>query len=79
VGGREGVTLFEFTIDQAGIYQLAVWYDTTRGPEIVLAIGKDAGRNLMRAILITFATSGGLTVLGLGIAVVTFRKRRRGA
>jgi len=65
------------TVDQPGTYEFAAWYIKGQGPEIVLAIGQGFTGKLMRTIGGGIAILFGSGAVGIGIAVVTFRKRRR--
>ncbi len=77
VNGREGQSLFSFTIDKAGIYEIDAAYESGEGEEAVLAIGKGFGLVLVRTILICF----GIIFVAIGGSIVlfvyTFRKRSK--
>lgn len=77
VNGREGQSLFSFSINKAGIYEIDAVYESGEGEEAVLAIGKGFVLVLVRTILICFgiffAAIGGSIVL----FVYTFRKRNK--
>jgi hypothetical protein len=78
VGSRSGVSLFDFTILEAGLYRIeAIYPDGRAAPQGTLA----AGQGFLGALLTTIA--GGLAImfvglgLAIGVAVWTFVKRRK--
>ncbi|PYG89032.1 hypothetical protein LY28_00852 [Ruminiclostridium sufflavum DSM 19573] len=75
VNGREGRSLFQFSIEKAGKYELDARYESGEGEEAVLAIGKGFGMSLLKTMLTGFGTLiitiGGAIV----IFVVTLKKR----
>jgi hypothetical protein len=77
VAGREGKSIFEFVINDIGKYELKAWYETGKGEEAVLAIGKGFGTALVR----TIALSIGALFVSFGassaIFILTFIKRKK--
>ena len=78
VGGYQGRAILDARIDQPGTYELSASYPSgARGPQIVLAVG----RNVLREGLLRLAAAGAIFVAGTGIAVLiavlTFVRRRR--
>lgn len=78
LGGRAGISVLEFTIKKAGIYDLSAQYSSSKeGQEVVLVIGKSIGGKISGVII------GGIAIFILTIAlsiivfVVTFLMRRR--
>ncbi|QNU67018.1 hypothetical protein EHE19_000200 [Ruminiclostridium herbifermentans] len=75
VNGREGRSLFRFTIDKAGTYELDASYESGEGEEAVLIIGRGLGMKLLSTFLICFAILF-VTIAGSVILFVyTYRKR----
>lgn len=91
VGGRSGIGLLDFTIDQAGIYELSASYPPVQGQqeggeeqnqEIVLAvIHNSAIDKLFGTITGAVASVMAIVlipfVVGIVIIVITFIKRRK--
>jgi len=81
-GGRAGVSVLEFEIEEPGTYILTADYSGGRsGPDIVLAIGKF---NILSTILValgiffgTLIVGGGTVIFGAVITVRAFLKRRK--
>lgn len=77
IKGREGRSIFNFTIDKAGIYEIDATYESGEGEEAVLAIGKGFGSTLVRTILVCF----GILFLFISGSVIlfvyTFNTRKR--
>jgi len=77
LNGHSGVSMAAFDIATAGRYILSAAYRDKQGPEAVLAVGEGMiGRIfglVLGTIAITFAGVGG----GIGVASVTYVKRRR--
>ena len=75
VGGRAGVSLFEFEIESPGNYFLFAEYEgDVSGPDVVFAIGK------VRTLGVTPAGLGtlfGTVIIGGFIIVRTFSQRRK--
>lgn len=83
VGGRSGVSLFDFTIDKPGTYELAASYPSSiQGPQIVLAIFQTSSVDKMIGSIMG-TVFGGLAIVfvpfaaGIAIIVITFLKRRK--
>jgi hypothetical protein len=75
-GGHAGRAIFDFTIDQPGIYTLTAAYPEGRqGPEIVLAVGEDSTIGLFTTIFTGFAIAFGTIGVSLAITLVTLIKR----
>lgn len=68
IKGREGRSIFNFTIDKAGIYEIDASYESGEGEEAVLAIGKGFGATLVRTILVCF----GILFLFISGAIILF-------
>lgn len=78
LGGREGVSVFEFRVDQPGTYEFSATYGAGReGPEVVMAIGHDFTGRLLRAIFGGLGLFFGSLGLGLAIFLVTLIKRSK--
>ena len=76
VNGREGKSLFSFTIDNAGTYEIDASYESGDGEEAVLAISKGFGMKLLSSIFICFAILF-VTIAGAVILFVYTYKRRK--
>jgi hypothetical protein len=75
VGGRAGVSVLKFEIDEPGTYVLSADYAPgADGPDVVLAIGK---LNLLRTILIALAIVFGPLIAGAFVIVRAFLQRRK--
>lgn len=78
IGGRSGISVLDFTIAEAGTYEFSAWYpEGQEGPQIVLAIGHGFTGKLLKIILGSLAMLFVSIAIGVGIALVTFSKRRR--
>ena len=77
VNGREGRSLFSFSVDKAGTYEIDASYESGEGEEAVLVIGKGLGMKLLSTIFkcfaILFVTIAGAVIL----FVYTYKKRVR--
>jgi hypothetical protein len=78
LGGREGVSIFDFDVDRPGRYRLVTLSPQGRGADrAVFAVGRGfVGKILMTAVIavvIAFAAF----LLAVTIATVTFLRRRR--
>ena len=74
-GGRAGVSVLEFEIDEPGTYIFAANYsDGVSGPDVVLAIGQF---KLLGTILGGLGIFFGTLIIGGFIIVRTFLKRRK--
>jgi hypothetical protein len=78
LGGRKGVSVLEFNIDQPGIYEFSASYpEGEEGPEVVLAMGHGFLKNLMGTIFGGLALFFGSGAIAIAIAVVTVLKREK--
>lgn len=78
LGGRSGVSLLEFRIEQAGSFELSAWYPgPDGGPEVVLAVGRGFTTRLLGTILGSLGIFFGSAAAAVAIAAVTFVKRRK--
>jgi hypothetical protein len=83
IGGRSGVSLFDFTIDRRGTYEIAASYPSSiQGPHIVLAVFHASSIDKMFADIMGTALKGFALVFipfaaGVAIIIVTFLKRRK--
>jgi hypothetical protein len=86
IGGRSGIALFDFGIDQPGVYELSASYPASvqgqQRPEIILAVFH--GSSLEELFGSIMGTVGGVLAIafvpfavGIAIIVITFLKRRR--
>jgi hypothetical protein len=66
--GREGKSIFEFTINETGKYELKAWYETGSGEEAVLAIGKGFGMRLVGTVILSI----GILFISFGAAITIF-------
>ncbi len=77
LSGREGRSLFDFTIDEPGEYEITGLYESGAGEEVVLAFGKGFAGSLTKTILssigMLFASFG----LAIGVFIYVFTKRRK--
>ena len=77
-GGRAGRSLFDFAVDEPGVYVLSSEYaEGRRKPEIVLAVGKDLATGLLKTIFGALGLAFGSTAMAIAIAVVTLVKRSK--
>ena len=77
-GGRKGVSVLQFNIDQPGIYEFSAWYPKGQeGPEVVLAMGHGFLKKLMGTIFGGLALFFGSAAIPIGITVVTSLKRQK--
>jgi len=78
LGGRKGVSVLEFNIDQPGIYEFSASYPGGHeGPEVVLAMGQGFLKNLMGTIFSGLAIFFGSGAIAIAIIVATFLKRQK--
>jgi hypothetical protein len=69
IGGRSGSSVLEFSVAQDGQYHFSCGYaESSRGPEVVLAVGSGVGAEILKMI---FAGLGALFGGG-GLAVIIF-------
>ena len=77
-GSRAGVSLFDFSIDQPGIYEFSGGYsDTGEGPQVVLAIGQGFVGEILLTVFGSLAIVFGCIGLAVAIAVYTAVKRQK--
>ena len=78
VGSRSGVSAFEFTIDQPGVYEVSGAYPAGQaGPETVLGIGRGFIGAIFGTALGSLAIMFGSAIITIAIVVVIFVKRRK--
>lgn len=83
LGGRAGISLFDFTVDRPGIYEIAASYPSSiQGPQIILAIFQGSSVDKMFGDIMGIALRGFALVFipfaaGVAIIVITFLKRRK--
>ncbi len=83
MGGRSGVSLFDFTIDRPGTYEIAASYPSSiQGPQIVLAIFPGSFVDRIFGDISDIAIRGFVMIFvpfaaGIAIIVVTYLKRRK--
>jgi len=78
MGGREGVAVFDFTIEQPGVYELSAGYPVGQeGPEVVLAIGQGFVVRILTAVFGGLAIVFGSMAAAVAIAVITLVKRTK--
>jgi hypothetical protein len=74
INGREGVSVFTFTIDEPGQYELHGWYEgNEQGPDVVLAIKS----SMMQDVIIAIGIFLVCNIVGIFLFVRTFLKRRK--
>jgi hypothetical protein len=77
-GGRKGVSVLEFNIDQPGIYEFSASYPKGQGgPEVVLAMGRGFMRKLIGTIFGGLAIFFGSGAIAIAIIVATLLKRQK--
>jgi hypothetical protein len=77
-GGRKGVSVLEFKIDQPGMYEFSASYPKGQeGPEVVLAMGRGFMKKLMGTIFGGLAIFFGSGAIPIAIVVVTLLKRQK--
>ena len=77
-GSRAGVSVFDFKIDQPGVYEFSGGYaDTGEGPQVVLAIGQGFVGEILLTVLGGLAIVFGCIGLAIAIAVYTAVKRQK--
>ncbi len=76
IGGRSGVSMLEFQIDEPGVYEFWAGYEGTgEGPRVVLAIGQGFGLRIATTVLGSLGIVFGCIGLAVAIAVYTAVKR----
>jgi hypothetical protein len=77
-GGRSGRSIFDFRIDQPGVYALSAGYPQGQpGPEVVLAVGKGFTTGLFATILGALALVFGSMGIAVAITLLTLLKRSK--
>ena len=78
LGGREGVSMFEFRVAQPGTYVFSATYGPGKeGPEVVMAIGHDFTGRLVATILGGLGLFFGSFAAAVAIFLVTLIKRSK--
>ena len=77
-GGRSGRSIFVFTVERPGPYEIQAYYAEGHfGPEVILAVGTDVTMKLIGTIFGGIAIMFVSVILAAVIAIVTFVKRRK--
>ena len=76
VSGREGTSIFDFTIKDAGKYEFKSWYESGIGEDAVLAIGKGFGTNVLKTVILSICSLMIGIGLSLAIFIITLVKRK---
>ena len=77
-GGRKGVSVLQFNINQPGTYEFSASYpEGHEGPEVVLAMGRGFMKKLMGTIFGGLALFFGSGAIAGAITVVTLLKRQK--
>jgi hypothetical protein len=75
-GGRSGKSVFDFHIDQPGVYELSSGYASgSEGQEVVLAVGQGVTESIVATVFGGLAILFGSIALSIIIVVVTGIKR----
>jgi len=75
-GGRSGKSIFDFHIDQPGVYEITSEYPQGReGAEVVLAVGRGITGDILVAIFGGMAVLFGSIAVSVAVSVVTLVKR----
>ena len=78
IGGRAGVSLLEFTIDDPGMYMINARYaGIVEKPDIVLAIGQFKLFGVIFGAIAIFFVSLIITITGCIVVLVTYLKSRK--
>jgi len=78
LGGRSGRSIFDFKIDQPGVYAISAGYPPDQqGPEVVLAVGKGFTTGLFATIFGALALVFGSMGIAVAITLVTLLKRSK--
>lgn len=75
VGGRSGVSVWEFKVEQPGTLEVACTYEGKEGPGVVLAVGQDFTVRLVATIFGAIGVLFLSVIAGIAIALVTLLKR----
>jgi hypothetical protein len=74
--GRSGASVFDFTVQRPGIYDLVATYDDGgEQRKAVIAIAHEFGKNLWTTLGLIFGAVGGMGI-AVAIAIGVFLKRR---
>jgi hypothetical protein len=78
LGGRAGRSLWVFSIDKPGNYQISAWYpEAQEGQEVVLAIGSGFTGKIVGTVFSSLAILFGSIAIAVVITVVTAIKREK--
>ena len=78
IGGRSGVSVFDFEIERPGVYELTSWYSEGQaGPEVVITVGQGFSANLLITVFGGVGICFGASVIAFIITIMTFIKRQR--
>ena len=78
LGGRAGRSLWAFSIDKPGNYQISAWYpEDQEGQEVVLAIGSGFTGKIVGTVFSSLAILFGSIAIAVVITVVTAIKREK--
>jgi len=76
MGGRSGISIFEFNIHDPGEYELSASYaGGQQGPEAVLAVGHDFTLGIITTVFGSLAVVFGCIAISIALAVFTAIKR----
>ena len=79
-GGRAGVSMFDFHIDQPGVYRIIATYPAgQQGSKVVLGIGHGVAATIVTTVVKGLGILFSSLALGMIIAVVTAIKRHNAA
>ena len=77
LGGRAGMSILTFEIDEPGAYVVSGELPGAEGGELVLAVGHEFGTNLLTTVVGGVGIGVLASLLAVAVAAVTFWKRRR--
>lgn len=78
VNGRSGRSVLQFAIEQAGKYAFACDYgETTKGPEVVVAVGSGVGTAIMRTVVDGLSAFFGGGAAGVVVILLVVVRRER--
>ena len=78
LGGRAGRSIWVFSIDKPGNYQISAWYpEGQEGQEVVLAIGSGFTGKIVGTVFSSLAILFGSIAIAVVITVVTAIKREK--
>jgi hypothetical protein len=79
-GGRSGKSVFDFHIDQPGVFQISSSYAEGRqGEEVVLAVGQGVAMGIVTMVFKALGIMFGSIALTIAIVLITAIKRRNSA